>query len=368
MSRRHFTHKKRKTAAEPEWDEGIELQDLRQRMSEMEERETALGTAINTAGVPNMMVKGERRRLAIALFEGNYQATVTLLREQNAELVAVLESQLINTSPTTEQSLLKQQHHIDGVLLDLCRAQNIHKVPVLAAAISLLAECNHVAREYHDISALFHRGTTMSEKWVRDFLVEAREWRPEPTIIMIEGVAVVVFDNLSMKVDYSSYSSEGVTGYSLHMTNWLSMRVPRFLAPTMNARKLCAHAAIRTRAHCLLLPLLSLRVCSLRVQFAMASSAPTCLCGASRACSSWTTWRSGATRSGAGSCFCAPRAMPRCWTGHECGRCGDRTKSTTRRCLTCCSHHTQTWPMSSTSCGTHLLMSRCCLWLGMALR
>lgn len=79
MSRRHFTHKKRKTAAEPEWDEGIELQDLRQRVSEMEERETALGTAINTAGVPNMMVKGERRRLAIALFEGNYQATVTLL-------------------------------------------------------------------------------------------------------------------------------------------------------------------------------------------------------------------------------------------------------------------------------------------------
>ena len=104
----------------------------------------------------------------------------------------------------------------------------------------------------------------------------------EPTEVTIEGVAVVVFDNLSMKVDYSSYSSEGETGYTLHMTNWLSTRVPRFLAPTMDARKrlFCAHAAIRMRAPCLLLPLLSLRVCSLRVQFAMASSAPTCLSGA----------------------------------------------------------------------------------------
>jgi hypothetical protein len=57
---------------------------------------------------------------------------------------------------------------------------------------------------------------------------------------MIECLSVAVFDNLSMKVDYSSYSSEGQTGYSLHMTNWLSTRVPQSLAPTMDARALCA--------------------------------------------------------------------------------------------------------------------------------
>ena len=109
----------------------------------------------------------------------------------------VLTSQLKNTSPSTEQSRLKEQHHIDGMLLDICRSQNIHKVPVLTAGMSLLGECNHVANEYHDIVARFHRGQAASEKWVRDFLVEARAWRPEPTIIMLNGVGRSLFSTIS---------------------------------------------------------------------------------------------------------------------------------------------------------------------------
>ena len=80
-----------------------------------------------------------------------------------------------------------------------------------------MGEFTHISREYHDSLAIYHRGAALSEKWVRDFLVEARAWRPPPQEPMIEGVAVAVFDNLSMKVDYSSYSSEGVTGYKLDM-------------------------------------------------------------------------------------------------------------------------------------------------------
>jgi hypothetical protein len=258
MSRRFYTHVKRSrsssSAPEPEWNEGIELQELRDCVVELRKEREPLHSQFNSEGIPNMQEKGERRRLAIALYEGNYGESMALLREQNKELVAVLRSQLVNTSPSTQQSLRKEENHINGILLDICRAQNIHKVPVVTAATSLLAECNHTSREYHDVCALFHLGEVLSEKWVRDFLADARKWRPESTIIMLDGVAVIVFDNLTMKVDYSAYSSEGVTGYQLNMTNSLSTGVPKYLAPTMDARKLCAPgpSLAPSRSHALL--------------------------------------------------------------------------------------------------------------------
>jgi hypothetical protein len=247
----HYTHKKRKSTtpsiAEPEWNEGIELVDLRKVVNTLIKEREPLQRPFDSSGMPDMMKPGERQRLAIALYEGNYMESMQRLRDQNMGLVVVLRSQLVNSSPSTEQSQLKADHHIDGILLDICRSQNIHKIPVLTAATSLLGECNHLAREYHDVCAIFHRGEVLSEKWVRDFLIEARTWRPPSKVIMLNGVAVAVFDNLSMKVDYSSYSTEGATGYSLHMTNWLSTRVPKFLAPTMDARKLCAFTLLSNR-------------------------------------------------------------------------------------------------------------------------
>ena len=47
---------------------------------------------------------------------------------------------------------------------------------------------------------------------------------------------VAVFDNLSMKVDYSSFSTEGETGHKLDMTNWLSTTVPQHIPGDMMAR------------------------------------------------------------------------------------------------------------------------------------
>ena len=132
MSRRHHTRFKRSrsssSAAEPEWDEGIELQELRDCVVELTKEREPLHSRFNSEGIPNMQEAGERRRLAIALYEGNYGESMALLRSQNKELVAVLRSQLVNTSPSTEQSLRKEENHIDGILLDICRAQNIHKI------------------------------------------------------------------------------------------------------------------------------------------------------------------------------------------------------------------------------------------------
>lgn len=244
-----FTHKKRtRVASEPAPDEGIELQELSSSLQTLTNTHEALHSSFVATGIPNMRIAGDRRRLAEQLYSGNYMVSMQTLRENNPELVVVLTAQLTNASTETEHSELARARHVDGMLLDICRAHNKDTIPVLTAAMSLLGECNHVSREYHDALALYHRGAALSEKWVRDFMAEARTWRPPPSDASIAGVAVAVFDNLSMKVDYSSYSTQGETGYKLDMTNWLSTRVPQSLAPALDAQRECARPRSRARA------------------------------------------------------------------------------------------------------------------------
>ena len=77
----------------------------------------------------------------------------------------------------------------------------------------------------------FHRGFALSEKWVHDFLKIVNACRPAPSHAVIAGLRAVCFDNLSIKVDYKSYSSGGETGHRKDMTNWFSTPLPAFLVP-----------------------------------------------------------------------------------------------------------------------------------------
>ena len=61
---------------------------------------------------------------------------------------------------------------------------------------------------------------------------------------------VTVFDNLSMNIDYHSYSIGGATGYKLNMTTWLSTRLPRSLAPAMDAKAICGLTQGQTHSYC----------------------------------------------------------------------------------------------------------------------
>ena len=72
------------------------------------------------------------------------------LRHENPELVAVLAANISNTTPQSEASLATAERLIDGMLVDICRAQNMHKIPLLTVAASLLCEANKTSREYHD--------------------------------------------------------------------------------------------------------------------------------------------------------------------------------------------------------------------------
>ena len=94
-------------------------------------------------------------------------------------------------------------------------------------------------------------------------MVLARGCRPPPVDALLLGVAVATFDNLSMKVDYSSYVHDGEGGYRLDMTNYFSVRIPRHLAERgFNAQQLCItlHTSLDLNLTCA--ALLSLSICS----------------------------------------------------------------------------------------------------------
>ena len=133
-----FTHVKRRRAvvsssSEPAWDDGIELEDLRRVITELEEERSGLHSAFKSAGVVfDMRKPGDDRRLAEALYEGDYLESMKSLRAANAEFVTVLRAQLTNTSELTEHRAQSIERSIDGVLLDTCRGQNQN-----------YAECDH---------------------------------------------------------------------------------------------------------------------------------------------------------------------------------------------------------------------------------
>ena len=120
------------------------------------------------------MIAGDRRRLVIELWQGNYAASSQRLRDNNAALVATLYAQIENTSDETDSLLRARDRMVDGMLLNICRGQSKNMVPVLTAAMSILGEFNHIPREYHDALAQLHRGAALSEKWIRDFLVRLK--------------------------------------------------------------------------------------------------------------------------------------------------------------------------------------------------
>ena len=166
----------------------------------------------------------ERLRLEHDIWVKDYADSMHALREANAELVTILDSCILNQSKVTELLIVNKKRLVDGVLLNLCRAQSQKKMPLITAALSVLNEANHIPREFHDVMTTYFKGSLASETWTSDFLRSARDRRPPPSDDPLQGVAVVTFDNLSMQVDYSSYVREGEGGHRLDMTNWLLTR------------------------------------------------------------------------------------------------------------------------------------------------
>ena len=130
--KRPWDQKKRHScAAGSSGAEGIEMVDLRAAHDEVAEERRRLLLPLQSEGVYNMRVSGEKERLARDLWQADFSASMLSLREQNVQLVQVLLAKFCNLSHLTPAAQKAAQRHIDGVLLDVCRAQNMFKIPLL---------------------------------------------------------------------------------------------------------------------------------------------------------------------------------------------------------------------------------------------
>ena len=134
------------------------------------------------------MVDGERERLASEIWTGDFGVAMNSLRAANPDLVNLLGVQITNSTPTTEISAIHKRNQLDGILVNICRAQSIHNVPLLTAAISISCEANLVKRSFHDTISFVMKGALLSESWVEKFMPLANAHRPRPSEPMIPGI------------------------------------------------------------------------------------------------------------------------------------------------------------------------------------
>ena len=196
---------------------------------------------INCPGVFNMDLGEHKRLLGDALWKGQFRASMEGLRAANPALVAVLTAQIKNNyhpkPRLREQAAATKRLQVDGILANLLRTRSQKAVTTVSASLTVLAEANCVSEEFRSATTCFFKGAFLSERWVGSFMPLARTLRPPPPSGSVPGVALVVFDNLTIKCNYGSYFKDGETGIKLDMTNWMWTPIPPSLAPTFDALK-----------------------------------------------------------------------------------------------------------------------------------
>ena len=230
-----LTHRKRRARiapADPD-DDDAALESAIAELGELRLWRAALMQPVVAAGAFDLSNGTEKLELARRVWKGGYTESITMLREANPELVQVLSAQIANQYDRRAGPghAITKQRLLDGMLLCTVRAQSQFKMPVACAALSVLAECNQVPREFHTALRTFFHGAVATEAWVDGFMTVARELRPPPSYEELPNVAVAVFDNLSMKLNYNAFYREGGGGEFKNMTNWFHCSVPRHLAP-----------------------------------------------------------------------------------------------------------------------------------------
>ena len=207
-------------------------------LEELRAFKCALMRPIQTAGaVFDMQTPGDKLLLAQAIWLGGYNDSMLCLREANPELVSVINAQ---TKSQYDADPARVRRLVNGVLLDIVRAQNQFKVPLVTAAFTILSDVQGVKHTFHEVIRRNFSGALMTTNWGDGFLELARANRPAPDDEMLEGVQVGVFDNLTMKLNYGSYVTQEAGGEMKHMTNWLVAELPRKLAtPGFNAEYIC---------------------------------------------------------------------------------------------------------------------------------
>ena len=110
---------------------------------------------VNASGTFDLNQNGEKERLARQLWAGGYVESMAALREANRALHEVLTAQVANQHDrrASAEHLATKDRLVDGVLLCIARAQSKFNMPLVTAALSILAETNQVPREFWTASS-----------------------------------------------------------------------------------------------------------------------------------------------------------------------------------------------------------------------
>ena len=211
-----LTVRKRRARVGPAEDAGDAeaVDNVLVELSELRVWRDSLLKPVEAAGAYDLRSHAEKVQLARRLWSGDYLQSMTMLREANPTLVQVLSAQVASQYDRRagpDHAVVKARQ-VDGMLLCAVRTQSQFTMPVVSAALSVLAECNQVPREFHLAMRAFFHGAVATHTWVDGFLTLARDLRPPPSYEVLPGVGVAVFDNLSMKLNYGAYSAILVQG------------------------------------------------------------------------------------------------------------------------------------------------------------
>ena len=208
----------------------------------------ALLAPLDGAQTFDMEHADEKVELARQLWLGGYAKSLLALRAANAEYVQVIEAQVSNQydRKASEEHTATKERLVDGILMCTSRAQSKFNMPLVTAALTVLSNADSVPVDFHEAVRRFFNGALATPNWCASLMVEARKVRPPPDEDPLPHIAIAVFDNLSMKLDYGSYVTGGVGGELKHMTNWFHVSPPRHLAPpTFVARDIFAGGMFR---------------------------------------------------------------------------------------------------------------------------
>lgn len=187
----------------------------------------------------------DTERLIRQLWSGEFKQALTSLPLANPEITSVLLSLTeSNYVPRTETQINSHSRHrenqFEGLFTVLSRMRSINNIPLLTVLLSLRAYRVKASSRFKDALACFFRGVLLSDEWVERLVARALEMDPGPPYEVLQGIGACIFDNLTIRVAYKSYSTQDSTGYRLDMTNWVKMPLPKQLLPnSTDAATIC---------------------------------------------------------------------------------------------------------------------------------
>ena len=187
----------------------------------------------------------QRTTLAVALWSPCCLLGDHSLTEANTSLASVLEVLLRKCgtaagddgmdAPETRTAI-----RLEGLITNLQRSLSQKQMTLITARVSMAAARCQLHGKMWKMMSLIAPGLLASETWTEDFMVFARDHRPNCPYQELPGVAGAMFDNYTRKVLYKSQVTVEKHGFLLHMTNWASFSVPAMLgAPNFGANALC---------------------------------------------------------------------------------------------------------------------------------